>query len=128
MGLALYLAAPWIDRDKMPAIAQRFEAAGHKITHKWWLVDNLTESERSVEVLKSQAQADFKGVIAADKVVVFNTSKSEGKAVEQGIAIAMKIPIIVVGKRGDGTSKNIFHYLDCYNFTDDIEEALCQLT
>lgn len=119
--LLLYLAAPWIDKDKMGELAAKFEAKGHSITHKWWLVEDGLA--RTLETLREQAQWDFDGVVAADVVVLFNTSKSEGKAVEQGIALGLGKPIVAVGKQGE-ISKNVFHYLSDYTWVDDVDGAL----
>jgi hypothetical protein len=32
----IYIAAPWVHKDRMPEIAAKFEAQGHLVTHKWW--------------------------------------------------------------------------------------------
>lgn len=122
--MRIYLAAPWADREDMSAIAARFEAAGHTITHKWWLEE--TGEDRSVETLREQAFKDWNGVKTAQAVVLFNTKKSEGKAVEQGIALEAKIPIIAVGNMGEH-SQNVFHFLPFYTWVNDIDEALAAL-
>jgi nucleoside 2-deoxyribosyltransferase len=119
----VYLAAPWIDKGVMEERAGLFEKAGYSITHKWWNYDG-DELEEKDEFLETCARQDWQGVLDADAVVVFNTSKSEGKAVEQGIALASHIPIIVIGKRGE-VSKNVFHYLDsCYWWVPTVEAAI----
>lgn len=121
--MKIYIAAPWIDREAMPAIATRFENDGHTITHKWWEAENTPESPEAVKIHSGHAFDDWNGVVSADTLVLLNTSKSEGKAVEQGLAIASDIPIVAVGQRG-ALSKNVFHYLPCYTWVDDIEGAL----
>lgn len=121
--MRLYLAAPWIDRHEMPHIASRFEQAGHTITHKWWEVEVVEENELSVEILRQQAARDFVGVWECDKLVLINSKKSEGKAVEQGIALALDKDIIAVGRLGE-QSKNVFHYLLNYTWVPTIEEAI----
>lgn len=113
----------------MLAIAQVFEANGHSITHKWWEVEDLPEWRKSSDELERQAKEDLKGVLTSQRVILLNTKKSEGKAVEQGIAIAAGIPIIAIGKLGE-MSANVFHYLkDSYTWVDDLTGALqCLLT
>src|SRR3990167_7650252 len=103
----VYLAAPFIQKDNMPEIAQELEVRGHEVTHAWWKVD-----ETHINNVKKMecAKADMFGVMNADVVVLINSKKSEGKAVEQGIAIGLGIPIIAVGNRGQH-SGNIFHFL-----------------
>lgn len=125
MGLRIYIAGPWAHRQDMPAIAARLERAGHIITHPWWEFDG-DETNLSKEFLFECALKDVHGVLNADAMVVINSAKSEGKATEQGIAIAEEKPIIVVGKRGEH-SNNIFHYLALYRFVDTVEDAVKEL-
>lgn len=125
--MKIYLAAPWKNREMMPELSAIFEAAGHTITMKWWETEVIEAEGRNHNAdLRTQAEHDRDGVFNADVVVVFNTAKSEGKAVEQGLAIAKGIPIIAVGKLG-GESKNVFHYLKCYTWVDDINGAIKEL-
>lgn len=121
--MKVYLAGPWIYKGDMAEIAAQFERAGHTITHKWWLIENIPENERSIDLLRIQAEMDVQGVRDADVVVVMNSAKSEGKAVEQGIAIAMDKNIIAVGTRGE-VSVNVFHYLLNYLWVKTVQEAL----
>lgn len=120
----LYIAAPWIDKDKMPEIAAKFESHGHSITHKWWETEDIPESKRTADVLRVQADLDMEGVITANIVVLFNTSKSEGKAVEQGIAVGMNKHIVAIGRLGDGVSKNVFHFLPNYTWLPSLGAVL----
>jgi hypothetical protein len=124
--MKLYLAAPWVDRNEMPAIAALFEAQGHTITCKWWATPDIPEGENRDADLQACAVIDRDGVRTADVLVVFNTAKSEGKAVEQGIAINMNKPIIAIGKRGE-VSKNVFHYLPLYRWVDSVGSAIATL-
>lgn len=71
-------------------------------------------------MLAVEARMDMFDVIRADVVLVLNLAKSEGKAVEQGIALAREIPIIVVGL----DRFNVFQYLPQYTFVKTVEEAI----
>lgn len=126
MGLRIYIAAPWIEKAQMSDISARIENAGHQITYKWWDVEDTPESDLTLPILREQATNDVLGVRNADILVVLNTAKSEGKALEQGIAIAGNKPIIIVGRRGE-FSKNVFHYLDNYRWVVDVDSALAVL-
>ena len=119
----VYIAAPWRDKTKMPEIARQVEAAGHTITHKWWLVEDVPEDTRSMEDSKEQALDDVYGVMSADLMILINSAKSEGKSLEQGVAIADGKDIIAVGKLGE-FSKNVFHYLENYHWVDTLQEGL----
>ncbi len=121
--MKVYVAAPWVDRAIATAIAEAIRASGHQITHEWWRFENVPEGNRNDEFHRICAIVDSYGVRDADVVVLLNSSKSEGKAVEQGIAIALGKKIIAIGKRGEH-SKNVFHYMDNYIWVDDLEGAL----
>lgn len=124
--MMIYLAAPWKDLDQMPAIADQIEALGHQITHKWWLAESVPEVHRTPEFLKQMAALDTAGVKAAKLVVLINSAKSEGKSLEQGIAIADGKPIVAVGKIGEH-SKNVFHYLPNYLWVTTLDELYTTL-
>ena len=119
----IYLAAPWLDRELMPERAKVFEDAGFTITHKWWEYEGESQENESEEFLRECAASDFNGVTTADVLIAFNTAKSEGKATEQGIALASKVPIISINPPVKVTS-NIFHHLPQYTHVNSIEEAL----
>lgn len=55
--MLLYLAAPWKDKEQMTAIAKQFEDVGHIITHKWWEIEDIPESERSADLLFATSSA-----------------------------------------------------------------------
>lgn len=122
--MKIYVAAPWADKEQVPAVAAHLESQGHKITEKWWLVEDrpADDSIQMPDYLREHGELDRDGVLNADLVLVINSSKSEGKAVEQGIAIATNKPIIIVGTRGE-VSKNVFHYLPLYKWVPSVEEA-----
>jgi nucleoside 2-deoxyribosyltransferase len=126
--MKIYIAGPWVQKEDIAKIALQVEAEGHKITHKWWEVENGEELEANREPaeLRRQGQLDLAGVMNADTVLLINSMKSEGKAVEQGIALGQDIPIIAVGKRGEH-SNNVFHYLPNYRWVDDVEHAIEEL-
>lgn len=117
----IYIAAPWIERETMPAIAKQVEARGWNITHKWWEFEG-EEEDTSWEFKQLCAAKDIRAVRTADVVLLINSVKSEGKAVEQGIALAYGIPIVIVG---DKTKRmNLFQTLNDYWWVKTVDEAL----
>lgn len=120
--MKLYLAAPYSEKDFMTRIVVPFEADGHHITHKWWKHEKTIE-ESTPEMRMGQALDDARGVADADVLVMFNLTMSEGKAVEQGIAIAHSKPILAVGKAGEH-SRNVFHFLAHYKWVAGVDEAI----
>jgi nucleoside 2-deoxyribosyltransferase len=123
MSKRVYVAGPWVDRFNAANIADAVSVMGHTITHNWWAYEGEGEHTESLEFLRKCAEMDVEAVRTADVVVVLNTYKSEGKAAEQGIAIALGKPIIVITP-GEKPSSNIFHYLPNYTHVTTVKEAL----
>jgi hypothetical protein len=119
----VYIAGPWEDRHLMPHIAEKFEAAGHVITERWWEKEDRPGfkgiSNEPNDYLEERAIADFTGVVKAAALVLVNTRKSEGKAVEMGIALGAFKPVVLIGTRS-----NIFHYLPSVYPVPDVDAAL----
>lgn len=119
----VYVAAPWVEKDLMPDIAEKVEDSGLEITHYWWDHEDIAEEDRLTDELCEQAELDMNGVKEADAVILINSAKSEGKAVEQGLALAYGKPIFAVGRLGEH-SKNVFHYLPNYYWYDTLDDVL----
>lgn len=122
--MKVYIAAPWVRRADAIEIGKQFTAAGIEVTSRWFHhpgdpndATGLTSDAREV---RRQALEDIEDVKRSDALVVLNLQKSEGKAVETGIAIANDIPFISVGKRS-----NIFQSLGTE--VDTVEDALLHL-
>jgi hypothetical protein len=118
--MKIYVAAPWIDREYAKAVAGILERHDYTITHPWW---NLEGAEDDHAHLRTCAIADVNGVATADVLMLLNTAKSEGKAVEQGLALAWMKPIVAVGILGE-ISTNVFHHLPQYIWVDTVADAL----
>jgi nucleoside 2-deoxyribosyltransferase len=126
MSKKIYLAGPWIDRDMMPSIANTLEQNGHTITHKWWQYEGKGEEFETEAFMRSCAVKDYRGVVDCDVVLVYNSAKSEGKAVEQGIALAFE-KRIVLWTPGEMPSSNIFYHMHNYRHVKTIDEALKEI-
>ncbi len=126
--MRVYVAGPWVDKAGALEAATALEAAGHTITKRWWehrevpgyLNDDISSECR--EELMIQAMEDIAGVWNAHVLVLLNTSKSEGKSVELGLALAYSTPIVLVGE-----PSNLFHYLPHVFRVDTIEAAITLL-
>ena len=114
----VYIAAPWVRRDDARAFGKRLEELGYGITSRWFYHEgdpnDSTGITVDIESIRAQAFEDIEDVLAADVLVVLNLQKSEGKAVETGIAIAHGVPFISVGVRS-----NIFQSLGVEVATED---------
>ena len=108
--MKVYLAAPWVRKDDAKAARAQLQAAGIDVTSHWLehegSATDSTGSTSPIAYIQEQAVQDIKDVRRADYLVVLNLERSEGKAVETGVAIANGIPVISVGKRS-----NIFQTL-----------------
>lgn len=122
--MKIYIAAPWVRRPEAIAIGARFILAGHELTSRWFYhvsdgdpTDASGLSCSRQDSIRHQAHEDIADVRRADVLVVLNLQKSEGKAVETGIAIAAGIPVVSVGTRS-----NIFQSLGVE--VESVEQAL----
>lgn len=124
--MRVYVACPWKHKHAAVATAQLLRAEGHEVTSRWHdIASNSVDSsghDAPFEVCKQEAYNDITDVMLADIVLVLNIERSEGKAVEQGIAIARGIPILLVGTRS-----NVFHYVDSVTVVSTYAEALTRL-
>lgn len=123
MAKRVYVAGPWVDREAAQSLGNIVASKGHTITHAWWAYEGKGEALETEEFLRECAIKDVNGVSTADVVVVLNTAKSEGKATEQGIAIALRIPVVVLTP-GTKPTSNIFHHLPSFKHVKTVEEAL----
>lgn len=123
--MKIYIAAPWTEKAEAARVAGLLESAGHSITKKWWehreVPSYLTGFEgEDFGELTQQAVEDISGVERADVFLLLNSSQSEGKAVETGIAIQCDwILRVLVGKRS-----NLFHYFPGWSIFDFAENAV----
>jgi nucleoside 2-deoxyribosyltransferase len=113
----VYVAAPWVEREEAQRVATMLRDVGFRVTSRWHALH--PDSDDPI-YLEEQAQNDWDDLHDAHAMVLINSQKSEGKAVEQGIAIANGIPIVAIGRK----KNNIFQYLhSCYTCVDTAEEA-----
>ena len=138
--MKVYVAAPWTHKAEALEYAMAIEAAGHEITKKWWehrevpgYLDSVISVANQVE-LETQAAEDIAGVLAADAFVLLNVGKSEGKAVETGVAL---IAALLSQGRGPmsgpttfilvGGMSNLFHYLQVWHMAQTPEDVIALL-
>lgn len=117
--MRVYIAAPFTHRWHAEEAAKKFETAGHTITYKWWETNVDMHGDASSEIKQQIAIEEVAGVLKAEVFVLLNTSKSEGKAFETGVAFIGSIPIVVVGG-----PTHIFHFLPRVVFVPNLFHAL----
>lgn len=103
--MKVYIAAPWARKDEAIAAGKQFRAAGFEVTSRWFEHQGDPNDSTGItcpdEDIRAQALEDLEDVLRADYLVVLNLQKSEGKAVETGVALANNIPFICVGPRSN---------------------------
>jgi len=123
--LNVYIAAPWIRKADAIAAGEMFAKAGYVVTSRWFNHEGDPNDSTGIrcpdDVIRHQAREDIQDVLRADALVVLNLEKSEGKAVETGIALQAGIPFIVVGERS-----NIFQILSL-GMVESVEDAISLL-
>lgn len=127
-NFTFYVAGPWAERPFVREIIQKLNDADWKTNSRWADPSNPDVAEDDPErdkQLRFQAVRDIEDVVKADGLIYVNTGlKSEGKATELGISIAMLKPIVIVGE--GLRSNNIFLNLNIPAHRT-IEEALVWL-
>ena len=116
--MKIYLAAPWVRREEAKAAAAQAVEAGHTITHDWW---NHEAGNEDTDELERLGRLDYDAVRTCEAFIVLNLEKSEGKSVEQGIALYGHLdgpagPYYLIGVGPRGT--NIFQNLACWLWVD----------
>ena len=116
---AVYVASAWVTGDQALIARDKLIRAGFEVTSRWLErvgvenppacpgYDYTKDPNYMNNHARLESQKDIEDVSRADAVVVVNLAKTEGKAVETGMAIALGIPVIVVGEKS-----NTFHSLD----------------
>lgn len=119
--MKVYIAAPWVRKKEAIEAGKRFEAAGFEVTSRWFQHEgdpaDPTSHSSDINDIRHQAKEDIYDVMRAEALVVLNLEKSEGKAVETGVALAHGKTVVSVGRRN-----NIFVTLGTE--VQSVEEAI----
>lgn len=96
--MKLYIAHNWAARENLASfLIRQLERAGHEVTSRW-IKDPSHEAG-------NEAQDDFMDVMRADALILFTNNFGErpgrGKYVEFGLALAMRIPVYLLGETDD---------------------------
>jgi nucleoside 2-deoxyribosyltransferase len=115
--MKIYVAGPWKHRDKARIAADQLTLAGHTVISRW-----LREHEDSIHhvALQREAMHDVQDLEQCSAVVYLNIEKSEGKATELGMALALGKLVILVGER----ENNVFLHLPQIQRVDTVQEAI----
>jgi hypothetical protein len=115
----IYVAAPWIHKDQARYAVEFFRSAGLSVSSTWVDVPDSNDPG----YLEKEAMRDWLEIQDAKVLVLLNLSRSEGKAIEIGMALSLGIPIIGVGK-----PSAVFHHLTKhFVWVDTLGEALVEV-
>lgn len=106
----IYLAAPWTRKEEAKVVRDQLVAAGYIVTSRWLDFVATPGDNYTHETMRREAENDIADISNSDVMVVLNLEKSEGKATEQGIALARGVPVIAVGPWE--ITRNVFQHLD----------------
>ena len=99
----VYIAAPYPERPRAARLQDRLEAEGFEITARWVRHDDTLSDADARKDLVDIARAD---VLLALNAPEWAQAGTGGRHVELGYALALGLPIVLLGARS-----NIFHYL-----------------
>lgn len=130
MKPSIYVAAPWVRREEAQRVAEQLQSRGYRITHDWWAHEAGDEDTTELARL---ARLDLLATLNCDLFILLNLEKSEGKAVESGLALSRffssalyvrnQPQMFGVGTRGS----NIFQHLPQWRWFDDVDALLAYL-
>lgn len=114
-----YIAAPFSEKAAAAAVVALLKEHGFGCTSRWITQDQLDIGQRNEIENQRWADADLEDVASADFLIALNLpgweyKGSGGRHVEFGYALALKIPIILVGKRS-----SLFHHKREVTLVDD---------
>lgn len=96
--MRIYVAAKFEEKERVKALYDALEKAGHQITHKWIGEDaSGLVGEALKSYLRTQADRDVEGVVSCDVLVLLPHEKGRGLYVELGVALAFVKPVVAVG-------------------------------
>lgn len=109
--MKIYIAACFVQQPEVRVKAGELAALGHECTSSWRFEKGAgdgSEPEHE-EHYRAAALCDIEDINRADLLVLLTSqvSRSGGKHVETGYALARGLRVVLVGKRAE----NVFHWL-----------------
>jgi hypothetical protein len=130
MATQVYVAASYTkDRERAGQFIERLIDAGFEITHDWTdevhPPTSMTPAARKL-VSRGQAEADLRGAIDCDVLVLLVSKGMRGAWIEVGAALASGSRVLVVGKP-ENFDTFVFMALEEVDHVDDEDAALAWL-
>lgn len=100
MKPSVYVAGPWVRKAECAAFRDRLVKEGFKVTSRWLDLDESVDNSfkpENMQLLQQRAMEDIEDVLSSDILMLMNLEKSEGKAVETGMAMLSAKGIVMLG-------------------------------
>lgn len=108
--IRVYVAAPFVCKAEAKLVRSELQSHGFDVTSRW--IDNHHATEvQADDLMNLEANVDLEDICASDALVLVHYPDiaklgSGGKHFETGYAVALGIPVFVLGK-----PTSVFHYL-----------------
>jgi NTP pyrophosphatase (non-canonical NTP hydrolase) len=117
----IYVASKFENQTKVRAAYATLRAKGHTITHDWTQESDAGLGGDARRAYHRQcAEADLKGVLDADGLLLLDHPNTHGADIEVGVALGKGIPVVVVGC----VRHTIFYTLPNVKLVDTIDVAI----
>ena len=105
--MKVYVAGSRLDRARVQELQEKIRDAGHTITHDWTRELEVYSAEEllALDTKQAIAHADYLAVKHADVFILINDPKCFGSASEFGMAIAFRIPCLILNREA---RENVF--------------------
>ncbi len=96
--MRVYVATAFANLDEARDVMSALRAAGHTITYDWTrdLADPSQTPAQQYAHLQACGANDFRGVVAAQAVLLINHQEARDAMVEFGIALGLRTPVWVL--------------------------------
>lgn len=118
--MKVYVASKLANAEQVKSFHSLLRQAGFEVTYDWTTHGYIDNSD--VDLKKGIAQSEMNGVIAADFVVVLLPG-GFGTHIEIGIALALDIPIVLIGLDRTQPTPS-FYFLDSITTFDSPTEGI----
>jgi nucleoside 2-deoxyribosyltransferase len=123
----IYLCGRYGRREELAAYARDLGPLGHTVTSRWVFKHDREDAGDNVWApnrMLALAEENLCDLRKSDLIIVFTENSDStygrgGRHIETGYALAMNIPVVVVGER-----ENIFHALPLVQRVSTWEKAL----
>lgn len=105
--IRVYVAGKFQEKLRLREVMEKLRLAGFEVTHDWtWEDEGNVQPEKLSVYLYNCAESDLHGVERAEFVVLFGHPELKGALIEAGVALALRIPVLVI--EPEKLAKNIF--------------------